>query len=314
MRKIKMQYPLRNNNQNYDGKIHEILIEEMYQIGDKPLYLMNYYDKTLEQSMCTILNKKNGSFYKMPLNDYTNLGDKIRKYGLKRINDDIVTPFVQLGSFVDIEKLLSYNYDTNRYMVKLQHKSNNDRNIPPRTNNSSNNMINTNINYKVNSNIPNIKNNNIFDKNRTVGPKTINLYLCYNSNNKLVTFISKNTENFETENNNIFGFLAMENVYENLFVPEINKAMKLVNTKKVTNVKSTIVIDNERYTLVTHCIPYFNNLLDETLSNIKYLKITGPVGIQSAEYALHSLINNADDRYIATSIKYNEEYSKQKRK
>ena len=68
--------------------------------------------------MCTILLNKNGSFYEMPLNNYANLGAKIREYGLKKIDERFITPFVQLGNFVDIEKLLNYNYNTNSYMVK----------------------------------------------------------------------------------------------------------------------------------------------------------------------------------------------------
>jgi len=124
MRKIKMQYPFKNNSKNYDGKIHEALIEEIYQIGDKPLFLMNYYDKSLEKGMCTILLKNNGSFYKMPLNSYENLAEKVRKYIFNRLPDDYVTPFIQLGNFVDIEKLLNYNYNTNSNITKPQPISN----------------------------------------------------------------------------------------------------------------------------------------------------------------------------------------------
>ena len=113
MRMIKIQYPLKNDNQNYDGKVHDVLVEEIYQIGNKPLYLMNYYDKSLDLSMCTILLNRNGSFYNMLLNSYDNLGSKIRVYGLKQIADDFATPFIQLGNFVDIDKLLSYNYNAN---------------------------------------------------------------------------------------------------------------------------------------------------------------------------------------------------------
>ena len=313
MREIKMQYPLKSTNKNYDGKIHTVLIENTYRIGNKPLFLMNYYDRNLDLRMCTILLFTNGSFYKMPLKDYDNLGKKIKPYGLNPVSDEIVTPFVQLGRFVTIEELLTpkvaYNNNNNNNSgnnIKVSTNGGGTNRPPLKFNvNSNNNNNERNIKVLTSTNTPNKQKNITYTKNNKPD-NSIDLYICYNYDSKEITFTCTNTEKYSTEKNNRFSFSYIAVNKDAIKCRSMEEIKKSDITTKAVSYKD---LSNNITKYRLHYIPYFRNI-DNILLDMNSISIEGPINLNSPEHALFSAING-DHNFVIKNI--TNKYSKKRK-
>jgi hypothetical protein len=131
-----------------------------------------------------------------------------------------------------------------------------------------------------------------------------------------MTFMGCDIDFKRFKQENLYKFISQKNKYNEFIKNEIEHSLYFTNEKMVTKTTVSFVVNGITYRLNVQRVPYYNNLLDETLSNIESLEITGPSEIISEAGALYSVINNSDSRFKVKNIKYTEGYnsSKQKRK
>ena len=105
--KVKMQYPKDETGKNkmYDGKIHQIIPFTIKKVDSQnvELYIMKYFDIDLKKYLETILLKKDGEFYKIPLDNYKNI-DKLEKHA-KIVKNNLNITNIKLGESSTINSL-----------------------------------------------------------------------------------------------------------------------------------------------------------------------------------------------------------------
>jgi len=93
---IKMKYPNIDNNSLCDGRVHEITPYNISRIEDLEIYLMSYFDETMNCEAITILSKlPNGDINKLPLLDYDLLYDMINSGKIRLTEEDLFTFFAK---------------------------------------------------------------------------------------------------------------------------------------------------------------------------------------------------------------------------
>ena len=86
MNKTILQYPYQGNNDVYDGRGHNIKPQRLSSTIIPGIFILEYYDYDLEESMVTILARSGNTFFKVPLNDYDELFNNFVQSG--RTNDE----------------------------------------------------------------------------------------------------------------------------------------------------------------------------------------------------------------------------------
>ncbi len=104
--------------------------------------------------------------------------------------------------------------------------------------------------------------------------------------------------------NQIYNFLGIKNFtcrycYARI---KINKKKKYLYEKNKKETEFDIEVEISRRDNTTkkvlHFIPYYNDLLDNTLANIEEIRITSPLELDNPEQALYNVINQADSNIL----------------
>lgn len=102
---IKMVFP--NKGGYLDGKVHDVEPQKLYRINvtHEDMYVLLYKDVTYSQRGCiTVLSKKDGKFYKCPLDDYKKV-DELLKYS-NEIDVNEICNDIELGEDKKIKELI----------------------------------------------------------------------------------------------------------------------------------------------------------------------------------------------------------------
>ena len=94
---IRLKYPNIDGNSLCDGRIHNITPYSISRIEDLELYIMDYFDESIQNECSTILSKNpNGVIEKIPLLDYDLLFDMVYNNQLRLTEED---PFIFLINY-----------------------------------------------------------------------------------------------------------------------------------------------------------------------------------------------------------------------
>ena len=102
-----IQYPLSNDNEYFDGKIHETTPITLSQINDSDYYYFVGKDKLLNIQMMLLLKKQNGQFYKVSLDDYTAFNSLLKIAELKTFPTSELNKNIAFLGFMTIDELRS---------------------------------------------------------------------------------------------------------------------------------------------------------------------------------------------------------------
>ena len=102
---IKMVFP--NKGGYLDGKVHDVEPQKLYRINvtHEDMYVLLYKDVTYSQRGCiTVLSKKDGKFYKCPLDDYKKVDELLKDSNEIDVNE--ICNDIELGEDKKIKELI----------------------------------------------------------------------------------------------------------------------------------------------------------------------------------------------------------------
>lgn len=107
---VRMKYPYNQNNPFFDGQFHDIEPIRLIRInGNRDIYIMDYRDNTLGINMNTVLERRNGSFYKIPLKEYNAEWRKLYTQTSllgNKVNTSILPDIIECDNIISIDDLI----------------------------------------------------------------------------------------------------------------------------------------------------------------------------------------------------------------